>query len=104
MFPLGQGTVTLRDGRSGLTVMLVINAGARAAQARGPGPSAVISDGLRRLQAGGRLPAAIDADHCAITLLAALQGGLLLAQVQQDARPLETAVDTLLALLARSGA
>ena len=66
--------------------------------------SAAISDGLRRLQAAGRLPAGIDADDFAITLLAALQGGLLLAQVRQDIRPLETAVDTLLALTARSGA
>jgi TetR/AcrR family transcriptional regulator, transcriptional repressor for nem operon len=66
--------------------------------------SAAISDGLRRLQAAGRLPAAVDADDFAITLLAALQGGLLLAQVRQDIRPLETAVDTLLALTARSGA
>jgi len=63
--------------------------------------SAAISDGLRRLQATGRLPAGIDADDFAVTLLAALQGGLLLAQVQQDTRPLETAVDTLLALTAR---
>ena len=66
--------------------------------------SAAIRDGLRGLQAAGRLPAAIDADDYAVTLLAALQGGLLLAQVQQDIRPLETAVDTLLALAARSGA
>jgi TetR/AcrR family transcriptional regulator, transcriptional repressor for nem operon len=66
--------------------------------------SAAISDGLRELQAAGRLPAAIDADDYAITLLAALQGGLLLAQIQQDTRPLETAVDTLLALTARCGA
>ena len=78
---------------------------ARALIAAGFGQwSAAISDGLRRLQATGRLPASIDADDYAITLLAALQGGLLLAQVQQDARPLETAVDTLLALTARSGA
>lgn len=66
--------------------------------------SAAISDGLRELQAAGRLPAAIDADDYAITLLAALQGGLLLAQIQQDTRPLETAVDTLIALTARCGA
>jgi TetR/AcrR family transcriptional repressor of nem operon len=64
--------------------------------------SAAISDGLRRLQATGRLPASINADDYAITLLAALQGGLLLAQVQRDTRPLEIAVDTLLALTARS--
>ena len=62
--------------------------------------SAVISDGMRRLQAAGRLPAAIDADDYAITLLAAVQGGLLLAQVQQNTGPLETAVDTLIVLTA----
>ena len=64
--------------------------------------SAAISDGLRRLHAAGRLPAGIDAGDLAVTILAALQGGLLLAQVQRDARPLQTAVDTLLALTARS--
>jgi hypothetical protein len=42
-----------------------------------------------------------DPDDLAVTLLAALQGGLLLAQVQHDTRPLETAVDTLFALAAR---
>jgi TetR/AcrR family transcriptional regulator, transcriptional repressor for nem operon len=62
--------------------------------------SAAISDSLRRLQASGRLRSGIDADDFAITLLATLQGGLLLAQVQQDSRPLQTAVDTLLALTA----
>ena len=31
-------------------------------------------------------------------LLAALQGGLVLAQVQRDTRPLETAIDTILEL------
>jgi TetR/AcrR family transcriptional regulator, transcriptional repressor for nem operon len=35
-----------------------------------------------------------------VTLLAALQGGLLFAQVQRDTRPLETAVDIILALAA----
>jgi TetR/AcrR family transcriptional regulator, transcriptional repressor for nem operon len=66
--------------------------------------SAAISEGARRLQAAGHLPAAIDADDYAMTLLAALQGGLLLAQVQQDTRPLQTAIDTLLALTTRSDA
>ena len=60
--------------------------------------SAVIADGLRALPAAGHLPAGISSDDLAITLLAALQGGLLLAQVQRDTRPLETAVDTILAL------
>ena len=62
---------------------------------------AVIADGLRGLRAAGHLPADIDTGDLAVTLLAALQGGLLLAQVQRDTRPLETAVDTVLALAAR---
>jgi TetR/AcrR family transcriptional regulator, transcriptional repressor for nem operon len=60
--------------------------------------SAAIGDGLRRLRAAGHLPEDTDPDDLAVTLLAALQGGLLLAQVQRDARPLETAVDTVLGL------
>ena len=62
--------------------------------------SAAISDGLRALQAAGHLPAGTRPDELAVTLLAARQGGLLLAQVQRDIRPLETAVDTILALAA----
>ena len=60
--------------------------------------SAAISDGLRALHAAGHLRADLDPDDLAVTLLAAVQGGLLLAQVQRDTRPLETAVDTVLAL------
>ena len=60
--------------------------------------AATISDGLRSLHADGKLPSDIDPDDLATTLLATLQGGLLLAQVQRSTRPLETAVDTLLAL------
>src|SRR5689334_16076220 len=60
--------------------------------------SAAICDGLRSLQAGGKLPSGINPDDLATTLLATLQGGLLLAQVERSTRPLETAVDTLLAL------
>jgi TetR/AcrR family transcriptional regulator, transcriptional repressor for nem operon len=62
--------------------------------------SAAIGDGLRTLQAAGHLPAGITPDDLAVTLLAVLQGGLLLAQVQRETRPLETAVDTVLALAA----
>jgi AcrR family transcriptional regulator len=62
--------------------------------------SAAIGEGLRALQAAGHLTADVTPDDLAVTLLAALQGGLLLAQVQRDARPLETAVDTILALAA----
>ena len=60
--------------------------------------AAAISDGLRSLHAEGRLPSDIDPDDLALTLLATLQGGLLLAQAQRSSRPLETAVNTLLAL------
>ena len=42
-----------------------------------------ISEGLRSLQAGGQLPPSLDPDDLAVTLLATLQGGLLLAQVQR---------------------
>jgi TetR/AcrR family transcriptional repressor of nem operon len=78
---------------------------ARALVADGFGRwSAAISDGLRALHAAGHLPPGINPGDLAVTLLAALQGGLLLAQVQRDTRPLETAVDTLLALLALASA
>ena len=60
--------------------------------------SAAISDGLHQLQDAGHLAARADPDDLAVTLLAAVQGGLLLAQVQRNTRPLETAVDTVLAL------
>ncbi|WP_439333584.1 TetR family transcriptional regulator C-terminal domain-containing protein [Trebonia kvetii] len=60
--------------------------------------AAAIGDKLRSLHADGKLPSDIDPDDLATTLLATLQGGLLLAQVQRSTRPFETAVDTLLAL------
>jgi TetR/AcrR family transcriptional regulator, transcriptional repressor for nem operon len=63
--------------------------------------AAAISDGLRALHVEGKLPSDIDPDDLATTLLAALQGGLLLAQAQRSTRPFETAVDTLLALITR---
>src|SRR5271155_1547461 len=60
--------------------------------------AAAIGDGLRSLHADGKLPSGTDPDDLATTLLATLQGGLLLAQVLRDPRPFETAIDTLLAL------
>jgi TetR/AcrR family transcriptional regulator, transcriptional repressor for nem operon len=59
-----------------------------------------IADGLRALQTAGHLPAGTSPDNLGVTLLAALQGGLLLAQVQRDTGPLETALDTILTLAA----
>ncbi len=60
--------------------------------------AAAIGDGLRSLHADGKLPSGIDPDDLATTVLATLQGGLLLAQVQRSTRPFETAVNTVLAL------
>src|SRR5579883_496977 len=60
--------------------------------------AAAIADGLRSLQTEGKLAPGIDPDDLATTLLATLQGGLVLAQVHRSPRPFETAVDTLLAL------
>jgi AcrR family transcriptional regulator len=75
------------------------DAQARALIAAGFGQwSAAISDGLRRLHDAGHLPKGADPDDLAVTLLATLQGGLLLAQVQRDTGPLETALDTILEL------
>ena len=58
-----------------------------------------ISDGLRALHAAGQLRPGLDPDDAAVTLLATLQGGLLLAQVQRDTGALATALDTVLALI-----
>jgi TetR/AcrR family transcriptional repressor of nem operon len=78
---------------------------ARALLAEGFGQwQTAISEGLRRLHQAGQLPDGTDPDALAVTLLATLQGGLLLAQVQRDSRPLETAVDTLLQLARRGPA
>ncbi len=60
--------------------------------------SATIAERLRSLHADGELQSDIDPDDLAITLLATLEGGLLLAQVVGSSRPFETAIDTLLAL------
>ncbi|MGX7681719.1 TetR/AcrR family transcriptional regulator [Jatrophihabitans sp. DSM 45814] len=61
--------------------------------------AAAISDGLRTLHAEGKLLSDVDPDDLAITLLATLEGGLLLAQVQRSTRPFETAVNSVLALI-----
>jgi AcrR family transcriptional regulator len=60
--------------------------------------AAVIAEALRSLYDDGKLPPDIDPNDLATTLLATLQGGLLLAQVQRSIRPFETAVDTIFAL------
>jgi AcrR family transcriptional regulator len=55
-----------------------------------------IRHGLRTMQAHGGIPQSVDADDLALALLAALQGGLLLTQIQRDTKPLEVALDAML--------
>jgi TetR/AcrR family transcriptional regulator, transcriptional repressor for nem operon len=55
-----------------------------------------IRDGLRAMHARGDLPADADPDDLALATLAAWQGGLFLAQVQREPRPLEVALDVML--------
>jgi TetR/AcrR family transcriptional regulator, transcriptional repressor for nem operon len=76
------------------------HARARTAAGFGRWPTA-IRDGLRALHTSGHLAPDINPDDLAVTLLAALQGGLLLAQVQRDTRSLQATLDTLLALAQR---
>ena len=52
-----------------------------------------LAAGLGRLQESGELAAEADPDDLSWGLLAAIQGGLLLAQATQRARPLELALD-----------
>jgi len=64
--------------------------------------STAIREGLGALHAADKLAPGIDPDDLATTVLAAVQGGTLLAQVQRSSRPFETAVNTLLALVIRT--
>jgi TetR/AcrR family transcriptional repressor of nem operon len=48
------------------------------------------------MQGRGDLPEGVNADELALALLAALQGGLLLTQIQRDTKPLEVALDVML--------
>jgi TetR/AcrR family transcriptional regulator, transcriptional repressor for nem operon len=64
---------------------------------------AAIQSGLREMHARGRLTPDTDPDTLALALLAALQGGLLLTQIERDTKPLEAALDAMLDLIARLG-
>jgi AcrR family transcriptional regulator len=55
-----------------------------------------IRDGLQAMHARGDLPADADPQDLALAVLAALQGGLLLTQIQRDTRPLEVTLDAML--------
>jgi TetR/AcrR family transcriptional regulator, transcriptional repressor for nem operon len=64
---------------------------------------ATIQSGLREMHARGGLTPDTDPDTLALALLAALQGGLLLTQIERDTKPLEAALDAMLELVARLG-
>jgi TetR/AcrR family transcriptional repressor of nem operon len=64
---------------------------------------ATIQSGLREMHARGGLTPDTDPDTLALALLAALQGGLLLTQIERNAKPLEAALDAILELVARLG-
>jgi TetR/AcrR family transcriptional repressor of nem operon len=53
----------------------------------------LIADGLRRMQAKGSLSAAADPDKLAVGLMAALQGGYLLANAAHDVTPMGVSLD-----------
>lgn len=53
----------------------------------------IFRDGLQRMQHLGRLDAGADPGRLADLLLAAFQGGMLLAQVARDVGPLKNALD-----------
>jgi TetR/AcrR family transcriptional regulator, transcriptional repressor for nem operon len=55
-----------------------------------------IRSGLHAMADSGRLREGADPDKLATTTLAALQGALLLTQVQRDTTPLEVALDTVI--------
>lgn len=58
----------------------------------------VLAGNVQRMQSSGWLSDEIAPADLAVTLLAALQGGLLLDQVDRDTAALETTLDTLLRL------
>src|ERR1700761_7900164 len=60
---------------------------------------ASIMAGLLRMHALGRLAPEADPRRLALALLAALEGGLLLAQIQRDPEPLAAALDAMLTLI-----
>jgi len=73
------------------------DAAARLAAARGLRRwEGRIREGLRAMHARGELPAQARPDDLALATLAALQGGLLMTQLQRDTKPLEVALDAML--------
>lgn len=52
-----------------------------------------LSDGFVAMRDNGELAAGVDVEELALTMMSALQGGLLMAQATRSARPLELALN-----------
>lgn len=63
--------------------------------------TAALRRALHAMQVAGRLSPEASPDDLALTLLAAVQGGLLLGKVQRSTRPLRVALDGILDLVER---
>ena len=59
-----------------------------------------LSDGFAAMRDNGELAAGADVDELALTMMSALQGGLLMAQATRSARPLDLALNMALGHLA----
>jgi TetR/AcrR family transcriptional regulator, transcriptional repressor for nem operon len=59
-----------------------------------------LSGGFAAMRANGELAAEADADDLALTMMSALQGGLLMGQATRSARPLELALNMALGHIA----
>ena len=62
---------------------------------------AYLVDGFTAMRANGLMSPAADPAELAVTVMTALQGGLLLAQTTRDVRPLELALDMAIAHVGR---
>jgi TetR/AcrR family transcriptional repressor of nem operon len=65
---------------------------------------AKLSEGLQTMRARGEIRSDADCDELATAVIAALQGGILLAQASRATRPLELALDMAIAHIARAAA
>jgi AcrR family transcriptional regulator len=59
----------------------------------------LLADGLQGMISSGELQREADPDRLALSTIASLQGGLILAELERDTRPLEIALDAAIAHL-----
>jgi AcrR family transcriptional regulator len=64
--------------------------------------AALIEAGLLRMQASGRLDPSLDPKTLSLTILTAVQGGLLLAKLQRSSTALGAALDEIISTLERN--